>query len=140
MPAYKDEESGTWRSQFYYTDWTGKKHKKNKRGFSTKREAQQYEAEYVKAVRADMDMKLSSFVDVYLKDKEIELKPRTLKNKRYMFEAHVVPYLGDKKMNEITPSDSIEWQKAIKDKDSSDAYLRMLQNQVTALFIHAQRI
>jgi len=141
MPVYKENDSNTWRSQFYYTDWTGKKHKKNKRGFKTKREAQQYEAEFVKQARADMDMMLSSFVEVYLKDKEVELKQRTLRNKRYMFETHVIPYLGNKKMNEITASDILAWQKAVKDsKDYSDAYLRMLQNQVTALFIHAQRI
>ena len=141
MPVYKESDSNTWRSQFYYTDWTGKKHKKNKRGFKTKREAQQYEAEFVKQARADMDMMLSSFVEVYLKDKEVELKQRTLRNKRYMFETHVIPYLGNKKMNEITASDILAWQKAVKDsKDYSDAYLRMLQNQVTALFIHAQRI
>ena len=141
VPVYKENDSNTWRSQFYYTDWTGKKHKKNKRGFKTKREAQQYEAEFVKQARADMDMMLSSFVEVYLKDKEVELKQRTLRNKRYMFKTHVIPYLGNKKMNEITASDILAWQKAVKDsKDYSDAYLRMLQNQVTALFIHAQRI
>ena len=44
MPAYKDGNSGMWRSQFYYTDWTGKKRKKNKRGFKTKKEALQYES------------------------------------------------------------------------------------------------
>lgn len=40
MPVYKDGNSGTWRDQFYYTDWTGRNHKKNKRGFKTKKEAQ----------------------------------------------------------------------------------------------------
>ena len=79
-----------------------KKHKKNKRGFRTKKEAQQYEAEYIRVAKADMDMKLSSFVDIYLKDKEVELKKRTLRNKRYMIDTHVIPFLGDKKMNEIT--------------------------------------
>ena len=64
MPVYKESDSNTWRSQFYYTDWTGKKHKKNKRGFKTKREAQQYEAEFVKQARADMDMMLSSFASL----------------------------------------------------------------------------
>lgn len=141
MPAYKDGESGMWRCQFYYSDWTGKRHKKNKRGFKTKKDAQQYEAEFIRASRADMDMKLESFVEIYLKDKQVELKQRTLRNKRYMIQTHVIPYLGDKKMNEITPSDIINWQKTIKEKnDFSDAYLRMLQNQVTAIFIHASKI
>ncbi len=81
MLVYKDGNSGTWRAQFYYTDWTGKKDKKNKRGFKTKKEAQQFEAEYIRVAKADMDMKLSSFVEIYLKDKEVELKQRTLRNK-----------------------------------------------------------
>lgn len=141
MPAYKDGDSGQWRSQFYYTDWTGKKRKKNKRGFKTKREAIQYEAEFVRVAQADMDMKLASFVDIYLKDKEVELKQRTLRNKRYMIQTHVIPYLGEKKMNEISAADIIAWQKAVKENnDFSDAYLRMLQNQVTAIFIHATKI
>lgn len=141
MPAYKDGDSGMWRSQFYYTDWTGKKRKKNKRGFKTKKEAQQFEAEFVRISQADMDMRFASFVDIYLKDKEVELKQRTLRNKRYMIQTHVIPYLGDKKMNEITPADIIAWQKSIKDNnDFSESYLRMLQNQVTAIFIHATKI
>ena len=37
MPAYKDKAKGTWYASFYYEDWTGKKVKKLKRGFSTKR-------------------------------------------------------------------------------------------------------
>ena len=39
MPAYKDKAKGTWYASFYYEDWTGKKVKKMKRGFPTKREA-----------------------------------------------------------------------------------------------------
>ena len=141
MPAYKDEKSGMWRSQFYYTDWKGKRCKKNKRGFKTKKEAQQYEAEFIRSSKADMDMTFASFVKVYFDDKEVELKQRSLRNKRYMIQSHVLPYFGDKKMNEISPSDIINWQKAIKENnDFSEAYLRMLQNQVNAIFIHASKI
>lgn len=141
MPAYKEEKSGMWSSQFYYTDWTGKRRKKHKRGFRTKKEAQQYEAEFIRASKADMDMTFGSFVKVYFDDKEVELKQRSLRNKRYMIQSHVLPYFGDKKMNEISPSDIINWQKVIKENnDFSEAYLRMLQNQVNAIFIHATKI
>ena len=37
MPAYKDTESGKWYSSFYYTDWTGERKRKLKRGFDTKK-------------------------------------------------------------------------------------------------------
>ena len=46
MAAYKDEERGTWYVSFYYEDWTGAKKRKVKRGFRTKKEALNFEAEY----------------------------------------------------------------------------------------------
>ena len=46
MPAYKDKAKGTWYASFYYEDWTGKKVKKMKRGFPTKREAQDWERSF----------------------------------------------------------------------------------------------
>ena len=45
MVAYKDEERGTWYVSFYYEDWTGAKKRKVKRGFRTKKEALNFEAE-----------------------------------------------------------------------------------------------
>lgn len=141
MPAYKDNESGKWYVQFYYTDWTGERKKKFKRGFASKKQAQVYEAEYIRRAKADMDMRLGTFVEVYFKDKTGELKERSIRNKKYMIEAHVIPYLGNKPMNEIRPSDIIAWQNQIKEKkEFSQSYLRMIQNQVTAIFSHAQKI
>ena len=141
MPAYKDNGSGKWYVQFYYTDWTGKRKKKFKRGFQTKKEAQYFESEFIRKASADMDMKLESFVEVYFKDKAGELKERSIRNKKYMIEAHVIPYLGSKCMNEIKPSDIIAWQNEIREKNEfSQSYLRMIQNQVTAIFMHAQKI
>ena len=43
-------------------------------------------------------------------------------------------------MNEVAPADIIAWQNEIRSKNFSESYQRMLQNQVTALFTHAQRI
>ena len=45
MVAYKDEERGTWYVSFYYEDWTGAKKRKVKRGFHTKKQALNFEAE-----------------------------------------------------------------------------------------------
>lgn len=141
MPAYKDNDTGTWYVQFYYQDWTGVRKKKFKRGFSTKKEALNFENDFVRKANANMDMTLSSFVEVYFKDKVGELKERSIKNKKYMIESHVIPFLGNKPMNVITPSDIIAWQNEIRDNNNfSQSYLRMIQNQVTALFTHAQKI
>ncbi len=139
MPVYK-EKNNKWRTTFWYEDWTGKKRQTTKRGFTTKREAQEYEREFLRSSKADMEMTMGAFIEIYYKDKEGELKERTLKNKKYMIRSHVLPYLGSRKMNSIRPSDIIDWQNAIRAKGYSQSYLRMLQNQVTAIFTHASKI
>lgn len=141
MSAHKDEESGKWECNFYYTDWTGKQLRKHKRGFNTKKEALNYETEFKRVAKANMDMKMSSFVKIYLEDKKGELKKRTMRNKIYMINSHIIPYFGEKAMNSITPSDIIAWQNEIKEKENfSESYLRMIQNALTALFTHAKKI
>ena len=140
MSVYKDKNKGTWYVSFRYVNWTGEKKQKLKRGFRTKKETQNYEIEFKRQVSADMDMLLESFVDIYFEDKKNELKENSKKNKRHMIEAHILPYFGDRKMNEITPADVIQWQNAIQEKRFSKTYERMIQNQLTALFNHAQKI
>ena len=44
MPATRDGK--LWRSQFYYKDWQGVRRKKNKRGFKTKGEADEWERNF----------------------------------------------------------------------------------------------
>lgn len=140
MPAYKDKERKHWFCQFYYEDWRGKKMRMKKRGFKTKREALAWEAEFKMMANASMDMTLSNFVEVYFRDKEGELKDRSVESKRYMIDSHIIPYFGDRPMNTITPSDLIQWQNKIREKGFSPTYLRMIQNQMTALFTHASVI
>ena len=57
-----------------------------------------------------------------------------------MIDSHIIPYFGSKKMNEITPSDIIQWQNSIREKSYKETYLPMIQNQITALFTHASSI
>ena len=140
MSVYKDKQHGTWYVSFRYTDWTGKKKQKMKRGFRTKKAAQTFEIEYKQKAEADMDMELGSFVEIYFRDKKNELKPNSIKNKQHMIETHVLPYFSSKKMNEIMPADLIQWQDLIHEKGLSKTYERMIQNQINALFNHAQRI
>lgn len=140
MPAYKDEKKNTWYCQFYYEDWQGNKKKKQKRGFKTKKEALEWERNYKLSANANMDMTMGAFIEIYFRDKAGELKERSAKNKRYMIEAHVLPYFENKPMNSITPSDIIQWQNEIRAKGFSQTYLRMIQNQITALFTHASNI
>ena len=46
MPAYKNKDSGSWYVVTQYTDWTGERKQKCKRGFSTRREALEWEEKF----------------------------------------------------------------------------------------------
>ena len=85
-------------------------------------------------------MKLSEFMEVYFEDKQNELKERTMKNKRYMMEQHIIPYFGNQMMSEITAGQIIQWQNEMQTKGFSGAYFRMIQNQLTSLYTHVSMI
>lgn len=139
MPVYKDEQRGTWYFKCNYHDWQGETRTKLKRGFATKREAQQGEREFLDNQSGNMNMKLAAFVEVYFNDKGTRLKERSIMTKRTLIETKIIPYFGEKSVNEITAVDIIKWQNLLMKQEYSPTYLRMIQNQLTALFNHAER-
>lgn len=139
MPAYKDKERDTWFCKFNYKDWRDETKTKLKRGFRTKKEAQEWEREFLQVQQADMDMEFSKFVDVYFTDKAPRLKERTIETKRIMLDTRIIPYFGKLRMNAIKPADIMKWQNDMMDQGYKPTYLRMLQNQVTAVFNHAEQ-
>ena len=54
----KKDPNGTWRIQYRWTDWTGKHRKSQKRGFKTKREAEQWYANFLLQQSSDPSMTL----------------------------------------------------------------------------------
>ena len=139
MPVYKDKERDTWFCKFNYKDWRGETRTKLKRGFRTKKEAQEWEREFLQVQQADMDMEFGKFVDVYFADKATRLKARTVETKKTMIDAKIIPYFGKCRMNTIKPADIMKWQNDMMSQGYKPTYLRMLQNQVTAVFNHAER-
>ena len=47
MGTYKDEKTGTWFVKCYYTDYTGTRKQKMKRGFALQREAKEWGREFL---------------------------------------------------------------------------------------------
>ncbi len=139
MPAYKDEKTGSWYAKFYYEGFLGERKTKFKRGFETKKDALDYEREFLVMQQGSVSMKLESFVEVYFKDKEGRLKLRTVDTKRKLIEQKIIPYFAEKTLDEITPLDLMKWQNDLLNKGFKPTYLRMIQNQMTALFNHAER-
>ena len=137
MPATRDGK--TWRSQFYYEDWQGVRHKKNKRGFKTKAEAEEWERNFRQQQRKDLDINFENFVEIYFADVENRLRESTIKNKRYVFDLKVTPYFKKKKICEIKTSDIRAWQNELIKQGYAPTYLKSINNQLAALFNYAVR-
>ena len=145
MPAYKDKAKGTWYASFYYEDWTGKKVKKMKRGFPTKREALEWERTFLQQQTADLEMTFENFVAVYVADMKGRIKENTWGTKEHILYKKLVPYFGKRKMSEIGSKEVMAWQSEMlnyRDKNGkpySPVYLKTLHNQLSAVFNHAVR-
>lgn len=145
MPAYKNKENGSWYVVTQYTDWTGSRKPKCKRGFSTKREAQEWEQKFQQQSAGDLDMSFEAFCEIYTKDLKARLKESTWQTKENIIQKKLLPYFGKRKICEITTKDVIAWQNemlAYRDKNHkpySQTYLKTLHNQLSAVFNHAVR-
>ena len=146
MATYKDTERNTWYVAFYYRDWQGNNKKKKKRGFKTKREALDWEKTFRQKQEASLDMLFIDFVEVYAEDMKPRLKYNTWLTKEHIIKTKLLPYFGNKKMNEIKAADVVRWQNemmSFRDEDGngySKVYLKTLQSQLSAIFNHGIRL
>lgn len=145
MPAYKDEKQGTYYASFYYTDFTGAKRKKMKRGFAKKRDALEYERQFLLQKSGDLNMTFGEFVEIYRMDKKERIRENTWESKNNMIDTKILPYFKDRVISEIEPKDVIAWQNTImgiRQKNGepySPTYLKSVHSQLSAIFNHAVR-
>lgn len=137
MSVTRDKK--TWRCQFYYEDWQGKRHRKNKRGFQTKKEAQEWERNFLQQRQRNLEITFENFVAIYLNDMQNRLRQSTMRNKRFLFDRRITPYFKAKKMCEIKTVDIREWQNVLIRQSYSQTYLKTINNQLSALFNYAAR-
>ena len=145
MAAFKNKDNGTWYVQFRYTDWKGERQQKLKRGFATKREALEWEREFLMEKQADVNMTFESFVALYERDIKPKLKLNTWLTKESIIKKKILPYFAKRKLSEITAKDIMRWQNEIREmrdchgKPLSKTYLKTVHNQLSAIFNHAAR-
>lgn len=124
MPAYKDKERGTWYAKFYFEDWTGTKKQKLKRGFSTKREAQEFERDFLSSQIKTCDIKFSDLVNEYLEHIRSRLKATSVQNIEKAIGKHLTPFFGIMPVNTITPNTVRKWQQIMLEKDLKASSLK----------------
>ena len=139
MKAERDPKTGKWLIQYRYKDWTGKNRKSTKRGFKTKREAEEWLRAFLLKQTRSFDMKFSDFVIIYMDDMKNRLREHTLINKRYVIEDKLPPYFGERRMNEISVADVRTWQNRLIQQGYAPTYLRTIHNHLSTIFNFAVR-
>lgn len=137
MKAEKDPKNGKWLIQYRFTDWQGKRRKSTKRGFATKREAEEWLRTFLVTQKADFDMKFEEFLKMYYADMETRLREHTMRTKKYIIDLKILPYFGQKRVNDITAADIRRWQNELIKKGYSPTYLKTINNQLSAIFNYA---
>lgn len=135
--AEKDLKTGKWLIQYRYTDWQGNRKKSTKRGFNTKREAEEWLQTFLVTQQADFNMMFEDFLKIYYADMETRLREHTMRTKKYIIDLKVLPFFGKMKMNEIKAADIRKWQNKLIQQGYAPTYLRTINNQVSALFNYA---
>ena len=145
MPVFKNEDNGTWYVMARYVNWKGERKQKCKRGFATKREAQEWERMFKLQTSSDLDMSFEAFTELYINDVKNRLKENTWLTKEHIIRTKILPYFGKLKISEISTKEIITWQNEMlayrdeKKKPYSQTYLKTLHNQLSAIFNHAVR-
>ena len=145
MSVYKDEKTGKWYALAWYHDWKGEGRQKCKRGFETKKEAQDWERSYVQQNTSGIDMTFEAFCGLYEKDRRPRLKESTWLTKENIIKNKLIPAFGKMMMSEIETKHIIAWQNellAYRDefkKPYSATYLKTVHNQLVAILNHAVR-
>ncbi len=145
MSVYKDEKTGKWYALTWYHDWKGEGRQKCKRGFETKKEAQEWEMTFLKQNAADMDMTFEAFCELYERDRRPRLKESTWQTKENIIQTKLIPIFGEFIISEIETKDIIAWQNELlayrdeKKKPYSNTYLKTIHNQMVSILNHAVR-
>ena len=142
MAIYKNN-NGTWYVMIRYQDWTGERKQKCKRGFATRKEAADWELQFKLQKKASLDMTMESFCALYEEDVRPSLKQSTWLTKENIIQKKILPYLGQRKVSEITAKDVMDWHnqmRKLKTKTGkllSSTYLKTIHGQLSTIFNHA---
>lgn len=143
MPVYYDEKTKTWFCKFYYKDYTGNSHQKKKRGFKLQRDAKEWERSFLETQQGNLNMIFENFVKIYKEDMKHRLKENTFIQKECIIDKKILPYFGKLPLSEITPATVRKWQNVLisyrddKGKPYAETYLKLINNQLTAIMNYA---
>lgn len=143
MAVFKEKDKKTWEVFFYYKNYQGEKRRKHKRGFTTKKEAQEWEREFLAKIEFNTEMSFQSLYELYFEDLASRIRITTLKAKKITFETKILPFFSKLSLEDITPAKVRAWQNKLLNEVTrtgnppAPTYLKYINNQLTAIFNYA---
>ena len=118
----------------------GKRCRKLKRGFLTKKEAQNWENHFKLQKANSLDMTFDDFFGIYEADVKPKIRYNTWCTKDHIIKTKILPYFKDLSMRDITPRDIIKRQNIMREsinnkgKEYTGTYLKTVQAQLSSIF------
>lgn len=137
MPVFKDKDRNTFYVKCYYTDYTGARKQKLKRGFALQRDAKEWERNFLEKVQGTPDITLQALYEAYIEDKSHRLKASSIQMKKRLIKKHILPHFKDKPINQITAADIRAWQNKLIAEDYSGPYLSNIHVALSSVFTYA---
>jgi len=140
MPVYQDKKTKKWKFRTYADDVYGNRKQFERKGFNTKKEAQQAEIDFKMCDKSDKSK--ITFYDLwveYRNSKKLQLKTQSFRSVESRFKNHILPYFKDYKINKITNSVYLKWQIEIEKKGFKHKYNSSLHGAMVNILNYAIR-
>lgn len=138
MPTYQDKKTKKWKFRVYANDIYGHRKQYERKGFSTKKEAQQAELDFL--MQEKSDTKKMTFYGLWLeyrKYKQLQLKAQSFRSVESRFKNHILPYFKDYNLNNINNRVYVKWQMEIEKKGFKHKYNSSLHGAMVNILNYA---
>lgn len=118
---------------FFYVKVNHKLKQIHKRGFKTKKEAKEYEWEYIKKHNNSLKMTFESALDIYMDDCKRHLKLRTVLAKQINL-GHALKYFRGMELDSITPLNVRQFHNELLKENYANTTLRSFHVALSTMF------
>lgn len=125
---------------FRYTTWEGTRKQVKKSGFATKREAQDYERDFMQRVSGSPDMLFKNLWEIYKQDYQCRVKKSSYISVIANFEKRVLPFFENIPVNQITANMVRKWERELQSKNElAPASIQSLHVHLSSVLHFAQK-
>jgi len=141
--AVRKDNNNKWISTVWYKDYNGESRRKKKEGFKLKREAEEWERDFLSKQAAQPDMTFDTLCDLYLETQKAHRKYSTYTTKQHRIDAWIRPAFKNRCISDIEAKDILKWQTELKTaegqrgKPLSPGYMNSLFRELSSIFIFA---